>query len=103
MQNVSRASPRLRTPYIFTYKERSSMKLRLREMRESSRLLQRQIAVQLHCTQQTYSRYENGELQPSLRIMESLAEFYSTSVDFLLGLTDEQIPHKRSQKRHSDI
>ncbi|MDE6600373.1 MAG: helix-turn-helix domain-containing protein [Oscillospiraceae bacterium] len=79
------------------------MKLRLREMRESSHLLQRQIAIHLHCTQQTYSRYENGELQPSLRIMENLAEFYSTSVDFLLGLTDEQVPHKRSIKRHSDM
>ncbi|MDE5860289.1 MAG: helix-turn-helix domain-containing protein [Oscillospiraceae bacterium] len=79
------------------------MKLRLREMRESSHLLQRQIAIHLHCTQQTYSRYENGELQPSLRIMESLADFYETSVDFLLGLTDEKIPHKRSLKRNSDI
>lgn len=79
------------------------MKLRLREMRESGRLLQRQIAVQLHCTQQTYSRYENGELQPSLKIMESLADFYETSVDFLLGLTDEKTPHKRSAKRNSDI
>ena len=75
------------------------MDIRIREMRENSHLYQRQLAEYLHCTQQTYSRYETGELQPSLLVMERLADFYDTSVDFLMGLTDEKKPHKRSHKR----
>lgn len=75
------------------------MKLRIRELRDSNHLYQRQLAEYLHCTQQTYSRYETGELQPSLLVMERLADFYDTSVDYIMGLTDEKKPYKRSQKR----
>lgn len=75
------------------------MKLRFRELREGSHLYQRQLAEYLHCTQQTYSRYETGELTPSLLVMENLAEFYGTSVDYLMGFTDEKTPYKRSHKR----
>lgn len=75
------------------------MELRLKELRSENRLYQRQLAEYLHCTQQTYSRYETGELQPSLSVMERLAEFYETSVDFIMRLTDEKKPHKRGSKR----
>lgn len=76
------------------------MELKIRELRESNHLYQRQLAEYLHCTQQTYSRYETGELQPSLLVMERLSEFYDTSVDYLMGLTDEKKPHKRCTKRN---
>lgn len=66
------------------------MKLRIKEIRENNYLLQRNIAEYLNCTQQTYSRYETGELQPSLPVMEKLARFYDTSVDYLMGLTNDK-------------
>lgn len=75
------------------------MKLRFLELREESHLYQRQLAKYLHCTQQTYSRYETGKLTPSLLVLEKLAEFYDTSVDYLMGITDEKTPYKRSHKR----
>ena len=71
------------------------MKYRLREMRENNHLYQRQISEYLNCTQQTYSRYESGELQPSLSVMERLSDFYNTSVDYLMFLTDDKTPHPR--------
>ena len=66
------------------------MKLRIRTLREDSDLFQRNIAEYLGCTQQTYSRYETGELEPSLVVMEKLARFYDTSIDYLMGLTDRK-------------
>lgn len=72
------------------------MKLRIRDMREDSELFQRNLADYLGCTQQTYSRYETGELEPSLTVMEKLAEFYGTSVDYLMGLTDIREPYRRT-------
>lgn len=74
------------------------MKLRIRDLREDNDLYQRQIAEYLNCTQQTYSRYETGELEPSLLVMEKLAEFYNTSIDFLMGLTDVREPYKRKKR-----
>ena len=69
--------------------------LRLRELRENNDLLQKSLAEHLGCTQQTYSRYETGELEPSIESLKKLAEFYDTSIDYLLGLTDVPAPYKR--------
>ncbi|MBP1561236.1 MAG: helix-turn-helix transcriptional regulator [Oscillospiraceae bacterium] len=74
------------------------MKLRIRDLREDNDLYQRHIAEYLNCTQQTYSRYETGELEPSLPVMEKLAAYYDTSVDFLMGLTDVREPYKGMRK-----
>lgn len=74
------------------------MQLRLRELRKSHNYLQSKLAEELHCTQQTYSRYETGSLQPSLKILENLSVIYNTSVDYILGITDEQKPYPRKKK-----
>ncbi len=76
------------------------IELRLKELRKENNLCQRQVAEYLHCTQQTYSRYETGALQPSLLVMERLSDFYKTSVDYIMNLTDERTPHKRGGKRN---
>lgn len=65
------------------------MTLRIRSIREDKDLMQKNLANYLGCTQQTYSRYETGELEPSLVVMEKLAVFYGTSIDYLMGLTDD--------------
>ena len=70
------------------------MNLRIRDLREDNDLYQRHIAEYLGCKQQTYSRYETGELEPSLPVMAKLAAFYKTSVDFLMGLTDVRDPYE---------
>lgn len=66
------------------------MRLRLRD---DSDLYQRHIAEYLNCRQQTYSRYETGEVEPPLQVMEKLALYYNTSVDYLMGLTDKKEPY----------
>ncbi len=71
------------------------MELKIRKLREDSKLYQRNIAEYLGTTQQTYSRYETGELNPSLETMAKLAEYYNTSVDYLMGLTDVRKPYKK--------
>lgn len=71
------------------------MKLRIRDLREDHDLTQTQIAKLLGCTQQTYSRYETGEITIDIFNLIKLAEFYETSCDYLLGITDEFKPYKR--------
>lgn len=65
------------------------MKLRIRELREERGCLQRNIADYLGCTQQTYSRYETGEVEPSVWVLAKLANFFGVSVDYIMGLTDD--------------
>lgn len=68
---------------------------RLRNLREDLDLNQTAVAQVLHVSQTTYSRYENGTLDIPSASLIMLARFYGTSVDYLLGLTDDPIPYRR--------
>ena len=73
------------------------MRLRIRDLREDADLKQRQIAEYLHCDQSQYSKYERGERPLPLDYAIQLAQFYRTSVDYLVGLTDDPKPYLRSK------
>lgn len=68
--------------------------MRIRDIREDRDLTQKQIADFLHIRQNTYSQYENGHRQIPVEILVKLAQYYNTSVDYLLGMTDETKPYK---------
>jgi len=71
------------------------MKIRIRDLREDNDLTQNQIAEYLKCDQSLYSKYERGERDIPLYIMMQLALYYNTSVDYLVGLTNEKNPYPR--------
>ena len=71
-----------------------SMHLRIRDIREDKDLTQKQVAEYLLCDQSLYSKYERGERPIPLEAVVKLAEFYGTSVDYLVGLTDTPKPYK---------
>lgn len=69
---------------------------RLRGLREERDLKQIDIARFLNVTQVAYSCYEIGRRQIPNEALFKLALFYNTSVDYILGLTDEIKPYPRS-------
>lgn len=70
---------------------------RIRALREDQDLKQRQLAALLNVGQTTYSDYENGKINIPAPLLTRLAEYYGTSVDYLLGLTDEKTPYPRAK------
>ncbi|MBQ8926699.1 MAG: helix-turn-helix transcriptional regulator [Oscillospiraceae bacterium] len=66
---------------------------RIRNLREDGDHKQRELAEYLNVTQNTYSQYENGVIELRADTAVRLAQFYHTSVDYLLGLTDEREPY----------
>lgn len=62
----------------------------LKELREDRDLRQSEIAQILGTSQQHYSRYETGEIEMPLRVMDALADYYGVSTDFLMGRTDSR-------------
>ena len=70
---------------------------RIRDLREDRDLTQREMAEILNMSQTGYSKYETGENDIPTAILIRMADFFETSVDYLLGLTDEQKPYKRRQ------
>lgn len=71
--------------YAFTYSG---------ELREDNDIKQLVIANLLNVSQSTYSRYETGELEVPISALILLAEFYNTSIDYLVGITDIKIAYK---------
>lgn len=71
------------------------MELRIRDLREDADLTQRQIAEYLLCDQSLYSKYERGERALPLECAVKLAQFYGTSVDYLVGLTKDSTPYPK--------
>ena len=69
--------------------------MRLRDMREDRDLTQKQVADYLCVKQNTYSQYETGQRQPPLEALISLAQFYNTSTDYILELTDYRKPYPK--------
>lgn len=72
---------------------------RLQDTREDKDLLQKQIAIILEITRQQYSLYESGKRMIPIDKLIKLANFYNTSTDYLLGLTDETKPYPRKEKK----
>ena len=70
---------------------------RLRDLREDNNLSQKEIAEFLGITQNTYSRYETNERNIPLESISKLADFYKTSVDYLLGRTDIFTPYPKAK------
>lgn len=70
---------------------------RIRDLREDSDLLQKDIAEYLQCTQVCYSHYELGKRDIPTDVLIKLAAFYKTSTDYLLGLTDVTKPYPKAR------
>lgn len=63
---------------------------RIRDLRQDRDLNQTQVAKMLGMSQTGYSKYETGENDVPTEILIKLARFYETSIDYLLGQTDQQ-------------
>ena len=70
---------------------------RLRDLREDRDLKQKDLAEILHCSQTTYSRYENGRLSVPIDVLKQLALFYNVSIDYLTDFTDIKKPYARKE------
>lgn len=70
---------------------------RIRDLREDHDLKQQDMAAILNITQSTYSRYESGLYDPPTDILIKLADFYDTSIDYLLERTDVFTPYPQSK------
>ena len=75
------------------------MKLRIRELREDRDLPQKTVAEYLLCDQSLYSKYERGERPLPLEMADRLADYFDTSVDYLLSRTDQLEPYPKDKRK----
>ncbi|MDY4976751.1 MAG: helix-turn-helix domain-containing protein [Clostridia bacterium] len=61
---------------------------RLRKLRESKGLYQKDVAAVLGVDRTTYVKYERGDSDPGKENLIKLANFFDVSVDYILGNED---------------
>lgn len=62
----------------------------LKKLREQRGFNMKEIAIELGIPYTTYVGYEKGEREPNSDVLVKIANYYNTSVDFILGVTTTQ-------------
>ncbi|MDE7181850.1 MAG: helix-turn-helix domain-containing protein [Clostridia bacterium] len=65
-------------------------KIRLKQLRESNKITQLKLALDLGTNQNTISRYETGEREADYAMLIKIADYFNVSLDYLLYRTDKK-------------
>ena len=68
----------------------------IKDIREDNDLFQKDIAELLNIDQSNYSKYELEKINIPIDTLHKLADYYNTSIDYLLCRTDERKPYPKS-------
>ena len=61
---------------------------RLRSLRKKNGITQKQLSSSMGVTERTIVAYETGKMKPNFDALNSLADVFNVSTDYLLGRTD---------------
>ena len=67
----------------------------IKNLREDKDLTQKEVGRILNMSQTGYNQYEIGRNDIPTKVLIDLANFYNTSTDYILGLTNEIKPYPR--------
>ena len=71
----------------------------LKELRNDKDLNQKEMSEIISVAQTTYSDYELGKINIPIPILKRLAEYFETSIDYLVDFTDKKEPYPRIKAR----
>ena len=76
--------------------------VRLKELRVDNDMSQTELAEKLNLKASAISKYEKGITQPSIDTLKNLAEIFSVTVDYLIGMSDIKNPENpvRSARKY---
>ena len=75
---------------------------RVRELRKRKRLTQNQLANELGVSMQTISLWERGPRKPDFEMLDKLTEYFEVRMEYLLGSSDDDTPHKQPTEEEID-
>lgn len=74
----------------------------LRKLRTERNLSQQKLAKIVGLSQQSINKYENGQTQPDFQMLMQFAEFFHTSIDYLIGYTDNPNSYRTISDIHKE-
>ncbi len=76
---------------------------RIQDLRVDHDIRRKEISELLHVHERTYSYYETGEHRLTAEVLIQLADYYHTSIDYMLGRTDEKRPYPQKRRRRRPL
>lgn len=76
---------------------------RLKYLRKEKGKTQQDMADFMNIRRSTYGEYERGKIVPPMDKLKVLADFFSVSVDYLMGNTNFQTHEERNESDPTDI
>ena len=76
---------------------------RIQDLRIDSDLSQKKIGEILHISQRSYSHYETGSRNIPIEMLIRLADYYDTTIDYLVGRTDNKEPIKYNDAESESV
>lgn len=76
---------------------------RISGLRKTTGFSVRYIARKLHVTTSTYIQYERARREVPLHKIRDFANLYLVTADYLIGLTDEPLPHGLIDRLWEDL
>jgi len=73
----------------------------LKKLRNKKRVSQQQLADSIGISQQSINKYENHNIEPDINTLVNLADYFSTSIDYLVG--HSEIDHIVESVQHYDL
>ena len=70
---------------------------RMKDLREDKDLSQQQFAKLMGLSDVTIQSYEYGKSEPKVSTLIKMAQLYGTSIDYIVGLTDEKKPFPKAK------
>lgn len=76
----------------------------LKILRNSKGISQQQLAESIGVSQQSVNKYENHNIEPDISTLIAIADFFETSVDYVIGNTDinKRIENVRTYDLNND-
>lgn len=64
----------------------------LKALRKETGISQQRLAEALGISQQSVNQYENHKIEPDIATISRLADYFHTTVDYIIGRTDDRWP-----------
>lgn len=76
----------------------------LKILRKEYGISQQKLADAIGVSQQSINQYENHKIEPEITVLSQLAEYFDTSIDFIVGRTEirRRIEHTETFQLNSD-
>ena len=69
----------------------------LNKLRIEKGVTQEEVATAIGVAKSTFEKYDRGEREPNFETLKKIAQYFQTTTDYLLGLSEVMHPDKTRQ------